>query len=206
MKRIRPLAAAGTCLVVAAALTACGSPTPDAAQRSPSASTSVADPSADADAHNAADTEFAQMMIVHHQGAVQMAQRAATNGGSLKVQALGQRIAAAQKPEIDLMSSWLGKWGEEQPSDAVMGSMDHGSLTMDGMDQDAVMGELSGLQGADFDRRFLKLMTDHHRGAIQMAEKERAAGRNTDALALSRTIIDAQTAEITEMDNLLAAP
>ena len=46
-------------------------------------------------------------------------------------------------------------------------------------------------------------MTDHHRGAIEMAEEHRGQGANPAAIALSGQIIDAQTAEITEMTNLL---
>ena len=46
-------------------------------------------------------------------------------------------------------------------------------------------------------------MTDHHRGAIEMAEEHRGQSANPAAIALSGQIIDARTAEITEMTNLL---
>jgi uncharacterized protein (DUF305 family) len=101
------------------------------------------------------------------------------------------------------MTSWLEAWEEELPPDADMSPMDHTSMAMDGMDQEQVMAELSGLTGAEFDRRFLELMTDHHRGAIEMAEEHRGQGANLDAIALSGQIIDARAAEITEMTNLL---
>jgi Domain of unknown function (DUF305) len=43
-----------------------------------------------------------------------------------------------------------------------------------------------------------------HRGAIEMAEQEQAEGSNPDARALAGTIIEAQTAEIAQMQTLLA--
>jgi uncharacterized protein (DUF305 family) len=47
-------------------------------------------------------------------------------------------------------------------------------------------------------------MTVHHRGAVEMAETEIADGSNPDAVALAREIADSQTAEIAEMEALLA--
>lgn len=154
-------------------------------------------------AHNDADTEFAQMMIVHHEGAVEMAELAIEKADSDEVRSLGERIAAAQQPEIDLMSGWLEAWGEEAPDDADMGAMDHGDMEMDGLDQEEVMAELADLEGADFDKRFLELMVDHHQGAIDMAEELQDEGESTEARQLAETIIGDQTEEIAEMQELL---
>jgi uncharacterized protein (DUF305 family) len=41
-------------------------------------------------------------------------------------------------------------------------------------------------------------------GLRQMAETEAASGQNTDAIALAESIRDSQTAEISEMQQLLA--
>jgi uncharacterized protein (DUF305 family) len=49
------------------------------------------------------------------------------------------------------------------------------------------------------------MMIEHHTGAVQMAETELASGRNTDAKKLAQAIIDAQRAEITEMNTLLTS-
>ena len=57
-----------------------------------------------------------------------------------------------------------------------MDGMDHGGMDMDGMSQYEVMGELGGLEGAEFDRMFLERMMAHHRGAIVMSEQEKADG------------------------------
>jgi uncharacterized protein (DUF305 family) len=154
--------------------------------------------------HNDADTQFAQLMIIHHQGAIEMADVAIARAASPEVKALAQRIQAAQGPEIDLMTGWLNAWNEETSHDMGMDHMDMGGMDTDGMSQSEVMDELDGLDGTEFDRSFLERMVAHHRGAIEMSEQEKAEGLNPDALALAGTIIDAQTAEITEMQNLLA--
>ncbi|PJI53977.1 DUF305 domain-containing protein, partial [Methylobacterium radiotolerans] len=44
----------------------------------------------------------------------------------------------------------------------------------------------------------------HHEGAVAMAEAEVADGENADAVALAQDIVDAQTAEIAEMKEILA--
>ncbi|WP_454778539.1 DUF305 domain-containing protein [Georgenia muralis] len=154
--------------------------------------------------HNDADTEFAQMMIVHHEGAIEMAELAASDASTEEVRALGERISAAQGPEIDLMTSWLEAWGEPTAAEDDMAGMDHGGMDMGGLSQEEAMAELESAEGAELDRRFLELMIEHHRGAIEMAEGQLDEGADPAALALAEQIIADQEAEIAEMEELLA--
>lgn len=196
----------GTTVLLTLTLAACGgAPAQDAGQGEQPTSPTAEDTAA-AVVHNDADTRFAQMMIVHHEDAVEMAELAIERAGSAEVRALAGRIAAAPGPEIETLTSWLEAWGEEltDPSGMEgMEGMEPGDTPAGGMDQDAVMAELSQLTGTDFDRRFLEVMTEHHRGAVEMAEQHRQDGENPQALRLSGDIIDAQTLEIAEMTNLL---
>ncbi|MCW5953729.1 MAG: DUF305 domain-containing protein [Propionibacteriaceae bacterium] len=197
---IRRLLKAGAgALVLSLALAACTSATDE----TPGTTTPAASADA-ATAHNAADTEFAQMMIIHHQGAIEMADLAAEQADTPEVIALAERITAAQGPEIDLMTRWLETWGEPAGTGTDHGGMDHAGMEMDGMDQAEAMAALQALAGTDFDRRFLELMTAHHEGAITMAQAVLDAGQNEDVRRLAQQIIEAQTAEITEMAGLLA--
>src|SRR5690606_39526011 len=154
------------------------------------------------DVHNDADTMFAQMMIVHHEGAIEMADLAVEKADSEEVRSLAERISAAQGPEIEQMTSWLETWGEETSPMGHEG-MDHGGMDMEGMSQEEAMAELESLSGAEFDQRFLELMIAHHRGAVDMAQEELDGGENPQALELAQKIIDDQQAEITEMEELL---
>ena len=200
----RRFPAAAIAVAAALSLGACSADADDAAS-APETAPAGTEAAADAAVHNAADTRFAQMMIVHHEGAVEMAELAIERADTDEVRALGERIAAAQGPEIAMMSGWLTAWGEDQPADADMSGMGHESMEMDGMYKENVMDDLTALAGPDFDRRFLELMIDHHRGAIEMGEEQRGEGENGEALRLAGTIIDDQMAEITEMTNLLNA-
>lgn len=197
MNRHRRVAASAAALTLTLTLAACGAgdETPD--------TSATPEATADAVTANDADVEFAQMMVIHHEGAIEMADLAAAQGSSEDVRALGERISAAQGPEIETMTGWLAAWGEDMPAEADMGGMDHGGMDMGGLDQDEAMEELRGLSGAEFDRRFLELMIEHHRGAVVMAEAQRGEGENLDAISLAGKIIDDQQIEITEMERML---
>ncbi len=66
--------------------------------------------------HNAADLAFAQQMIVHHQGAIEMADLAPSRAASQQVKDLAVRIKAAQGPEIQQMQGWLTSWAAPCPA------------------------------------------------------------------------------------------
>ena len=201
MKSMRKLGAvAGTAIVVSLTLAACsgGSGAPGTA---PTSAGSTAPAGEAVATNNDADTMFAQMMIVHHEGAIDMADLAVEQAESEEVRSLAEGISAAQGPEIEKMTTWLESWGEEI---APMGGMDHGGMDMDGMSQDEAMTELEGLSGSDFDRWFLELMIAHHEGAVEMAQTELEDGQDPEALALAEQIVADQEAEISEMQDLLS--
>lgn len=152
--------------------------------------------------HNDADVTFAQMMTIHHQGALEMSELAAQQATSSDVKDVAATIEAAQLPEIQLMQGWLTAWGEPLEPSGHAG-MDHGGMDMDGMSQEQVMTELQQKTGADFDNQFLSSMIAHHEGAVVMAEEELRDGNNSQALELARVIIDAQETEIQQMQQLL---
>lgn len=203
MKNMRKLGViAGTAIAVSLTLAACSggeSTTPSAA---PTSAASTAPAAGDtSETHNDADTMFAQMMIVHHEGAIEMADLAVEQAESEEVRSLAEGISAAQGPEIEQMNAWLTAWGEEPTP---MAGMDHGGMDMNGMSQEEAMADLEGLSGADFDRQFLELMVAHHEGAVEMAQTELQDGENPQALALAEQIVADQEAEIAEMQQMLS--
>ena len=68
---------------------------------------------------------------------------------------------------------------------------------------EAEMARLGTLRGEKFDRAWLTMMIEHHQGAVEMAEKEIADGSNDEAVAMARTIVETQNAEISRMQQLL---
>lgn len=155
------------------------------------------DPTAD---FNEADVTFATDMIPHHRQAVEMAELAETRADSPEVKDLAEQIRGAQGPEIQTMSRWLTTWGKPVPEK--MDGMDM-SGSMPGMMSTEDMDKLMNASGAEFDRMFLRMMIEHHRGAIEMAKIEQADGQFPDAIALAEGIEAAQTTEIATMQGLL---
>ncbi|MFI1583450.1 DUF305 domain-containing protein [Embleya sp. NPDC020630] len=207
--RTRTLALTAAVLSGALVLAACGSDDKD--KSSAKASTSVSAPAAasapasasasapaSAGAFNDADVMFAQMMIPHHEQAVEMAKEAPAKGADTEVKKLAATIEAAQAPEIKLMKGWLTTWGK--PTSAP-GGMNHGG----GMMSEADMTAFKASTGADFDRRFLTMMIEHHNGAIAMAETELAQGVDPAARKLAEQIKSSQAAEVQQMRQMLTA-
>ncbi len=208
MTRTTPFVPAAAALLLA--LAGCAADSPQGEGRSAAGTTATAGQAPVDDEHDDADTAFAQMMIVHHEGAVEMADLAVQEASSEEVRVLAEDISAAQGPEIELMRSWLDAWGEE-PAEGGAHGMDHGDMDMSGMEMDGLtqeeaMAELSGVTGAAFDERFLELMVAHHQGAVQMAQAQLEDGENPQAVELAQTIIADQQAEIAHMEELLSSP
>ena len=133
---------------------------------------------------------FAEMMIPHHQQAIEMSDLALKNSTNPEILALAQEIKDAQAPEIEQMKSWGAS------------SMAHMGHMMDGMLSDEEMSELAAARGGEFDRLFLEGMIKHHEGAIDMADLV-IDSKNAEVAALANSIIEAQRAEIATMKELL---
>jgi len=195
MLRTRNYILAASALAAALSLSACAGGTAGMSGGGSSESSNA--PSASA--ANAADVTFAQMMIPHHEQAVEMSEDIlAKDGVDQRVVDLATQIKAAQDPEIKQMKSWLTAWG----ADEGMSGMNHGTT---GMMSDDDMMALQDASGAEADKLFLEQMTLHHEGAIAMAQTELDAGENADAKAMAQAIVTSQTAEIQVMKDLLAA-
>jgi uncharacterized protein (DUF305 family) len=151
---------------------------------------------------NDQDITFAQMMIPHHQQAIDMAKMATGKATNPEVKDLASRVEGAQDPEIQQLTGMLEKWGAPTEASGMPG-MDHGSMGGDGMMTEEEMAQLEQSTGADFDRLWLQLMVKHHQGAVAMARTEVEQGSDPAAKALAQKIIDAQEAEIAEMQAML---
>lgn len=165
----------------------------------------------DGEEFNDADVALATDMIPHHAQALVMVDM--TDGRDLdpELQQLTDDIRAAQVPEIELMADWLTAWREPIPEtmrDHANSHGGHGAMedmgSMPGMMSAEDMEALERAQGEAFRTRWLEMMIEHHRGAIEMAEDHQAAGVYPPALDLSARIAAEQEREIATMEALLA--
>lgn len=193
----RSLVLSGAGLAVVLAVTACGSGTDGSTSMggmNGHGSSSAASPAGSA--NRAGDVMFAQMMVPHHQQAIEMADLAvAKASASADVRRLAEQIKAAQDPEIATMNGWLRKWGA--PTTA---AMDHGTS---GMMSEQDMASLEAAEGAEFDRTWLEMMVDHHEGAVTMAQDVLSSTQDAEVQSLARAIVDAQKKEIAMMRGML---
>ncbi|GGU44585.1 DUF305 domain-containing protein [Streptomyces coeruleorubidus] len=167
-------------------------------------------------AFNDADVMFAQMMIPHHEQALEMAELADGRASDAEIKTLAADIEKAQDPEIRTMKSWLKSWGKPESSGESMPGMDHGSggkdqgsggmdhgSGMSGMMSEEDMKKLEAAKGTEFDRMFAEMMIEHHKGAITMAEDEQKNGRNAQAKKLAADVVRTQTAEVEKFEKIL---
>lgn len=70
------------------------------------------------------DKAFIEMMIKHHQGAIEMAKLSETRANRQEIKTLSQNIISAQEKEISEMQQWQMNWGYNA-SDTSMPGMNH---------------------------------------------------------------------------------
>ncbi|MDN3027964.1 DUF305 domain-containing protein [Streptomyces sp. S.PB5] len=202
-KPARRIAAVGAVAAGALFLSACGGDDDgDMAGMDHGSGNSSASASAEAGAtgFNDADVTFAQMMIPHHEQALEMAELADGRASDAEIKELAGKIEQAQDPEIKTMKGWLESWNKPTAMESMPG-MDHGSG--DGMMSDGDMGHLKGMKGAEFDKMFAEMMIDHHNGAIAMAKDEQKNGKSADAVKLAGDIVKGQSAEVEQLNSIL---
>src|SRR5438874_1118717 len=112
-----------------------------------------------------ADVEFMQGMIAHHAQAIVMSRMAESHGANPKVLKLSNKIDQSQVPEIRIMQAWLQRNNQFAPDTSSWHTM-----TMAGMLTTKQLNELDAARRVDFDRAYLRLMIQHHVGALKMVE------------------------------------
>jgi uncharacterized protein (DUF305 family) len=147
--------------------------------------------------HNSADVAFAQGMVPHHEQALEMTELVASRTENPHVIDLAARISKAQQPEIDRMNGWLKTWSAPVQASS---HTSHGHSESHGMVE---LGNLADLDGIEFDRQWLSLMIQHHRGAVEMARKHLSAGTDPETRKLAQDVVTHQEEEISEMESLL---
>jgi uncharacterized protein (DUF305 family) len=181
------------CAIAVATLSGCSS--------SDTSTDATNPPASSTQEFNDDDVMFAQMMIPHHEQAIEMADIALdpTIGASDAVRELATEIKNAQDPEIAFMKQVLANWNKPTEMDS---NMDHSDM-MDGMLSLDELDALGALRVTAFDTAWLEAMIRHHEGAISMAEDLIESGVNQELIKLGREIITAQQAEIDAMKALL---
>lgn len=153
------------------------------------------------------DADFANMMIPHHQSAVDMAEKYLPKGKDEKIKTMAQNIIAAQKKEIEELKTMIANHKpaevKKEHSDGGHGADGHNEL-MDAMK--SMMSKMKGMQmSGDADKDFVTMMIPHHQSAVDMAENEISHGKNLKLKRFAQKVIDDQTKEIREFESWLSS-
>lgn len=144
------------------------------------------------------EIDFAKMMILHHQGAINMSQAeiSARTNDSLKT--FAQKVINKQRAEIIQLQDILS------------------GLTVDNMDMEYNMEQMANMEKSgrtadvqlitgDIDNDYATLMLIHHQSAIDDASGYLHHGNNAQLKTIATTIVSDQTIEIQELANWLKA-
>jgi uncharacterized protein (DUF305 family) len=135
------------------------------------------------------DAAFIDSMIVHHEGAIVMANQALEQAERPELRELATAIVDAQAAEIAQMREWRGAWFPDLPETT--------SMEME-------MGPMKVPEGAaPFDQRFIQAMIPHHESAVVMAQDALQNAERQEIKDLAQAIITAQEGEIAQMKQWL---
>lgn len=134
------------------------------------------------------DVDFAQHMLVHHQGAVKMAELQIEKGSSEPLKEFSRNLVKTQMAEIDTFKRVLSVTSPVITGDSsdFHKAMQTGMHTMMAQDH----------QSKDIDTDFAELMIGHHLGAVDMAKAYLKFGTNIGLKNISNAIIQTQAKEI----------
>ncbi|OKK08205.1 hypothetical protein AMK26_04070 [Streptomyces sp. CB03234] len=170
-----------------------------------------------APAVDSADAGFARDMSVHHQQAVEMSFIVRDRTKDEEVRRLAYDIANTQANQRGMMLGWLDMWGLPKVTPGVepmawMGAH-HGSAggstggsadgLMPGMATAAQLDQLRAASGRQAEILYLRLMTEHHKGGVHMAQGCVDTCRPGVERDLAQGMVDAQESEIALMADLL---
>ncbi len=145
--------------------------------------------------YTGADIMFLQMMIPHHQQAIDISNLALKTSKDKELLDLAKIIIEVQSSEIAQMNAWLKDAGATtDPGHSMDG--------MGGMLNERELTDLSAASGKSFDTLWLKGMIEHHDGAVHMTTMIRDAS-NTEIQTFGENIVKDQTAQIKQMKEML---
>lgn len=165
-------------------------------------------------AGQSADVGFLYDMTAHHAQALTLADLELVRGTEEGVQVFAREILRFQSFEVGLMRAELADWGftaDVSPQGTMAWMGEDAMQSMDGTDGTAMPGlasddELEALEaaeGRDADALFIRLMQDHHRGGVAMAEAAVEQVDDDEVQALAGRMARNQRIEIAEMESAL---
>jgi len=145
-----------------------------------------------------ADHDFALMMSMHHQGAIDMANQELKSGSDQTMKTMAQSIVTSQTKEKTQFAQFISG---HQPIASEAGKT-FDMMAMQGMEKMMKAQDTRLLTGGS-DVDFTALMIDHHQSALDMAQMELNYGKVELMRQMAQMIIDEQKMEISNFQDWL---
>lgn len=141
-----------------------------------------------------ADHDFASMMVMHHQGAIDMANKELEKGNDATIQAMAQQIIDKQTAEKAELTTWLEN---HTPAPDAEGQAFAAEM-MKVAEKMKNWKDIQVLTG-DADEDFAALMIIHHQQATDNAQSILHHGHHDDIKEMAKMMIEDQNKEITDL-------
>ena len=141
-----------------------------------------------------ADHDFAMMMKMHHEGAINMGNKELEKGDDATIKAMAQTMINMQQAEIQELQAFMDG---HTPNPSVEGEM-WAMEAMDAMQRMEKNADLAVLTG-DADHDMAILMINHHQSAMDMAQSLLHHGHHDDLKAMATKMIEDQSKEINDL-------
>lgn len=140
------------------------------------------------------DLDFANMMVLHHQAAIDMSKIEIAQGRDEQIIEMAQSIESIQTAQIGLMEQFVANYKIPIVKTGATGNQPILVLIMKGM-----MNKMNNMaMTGQTDQDFLAMMIPHHRAAVAMAENELRHGKSLELKKLAQQMILDQNSEIEE--------
>lgn len=143
------------------------------------------------------DHDFAQMMIMHHQGAVRMADDEIANGTDSNLKQMAKKTKDSNQAEIQKLQDFTSKHKPTTGDTATTMKMMHSMQSM--------MGEMhqQDMSNMNTDQSFAQMMIQHHQMGIDMTKAYLGMSKNQQLKQKAQQTMEEQTKEIKELETWL---
>ncbi len=137
------------------------------------------------------DYDFANMMIIHHQMAIDMSIAELEKGSDKTIKTMANKIIVAQETEIKLLQQFVENYKISVANNKTSKSYKIAS------EMKIMIKNIDKIKMTkNNDKDYVSMMITHHKSAVAMAKNQVKYGSQQILIELSKNIIDVQTYEI----------
>ncbi len=142
------------------------------------------------------DYDFANLMIMHHQMAIDMSSVQIEKGSDQTIKNMAKGIVVAQEIEIREMQQFIQNYKITKTNNQTSNSYKIATEMKSMMDK---MNAVKMID--DIDKDYVAMMIPHHESAVTMAKMQLQFGTQNVLVDLSKSIVEDQSFEIDEFKN-----